>query len=141
MSLFFKILVVRISLFFSLKSPLSFQYLNKDFFNRGGCQIKFNKSITTPVKHPVSGKVLYYKPYYRSLTFFISQDCMFIDHWEGDKLRTHHSKDILKFGAMNTFQKLRYMSVFFAQFVKVMELRKNYENNTESLEAVIKSHV
>lgn len=123
MNLFFQILVVRISLFFALKSPLSFQYLNKDFFNRGGCQIKFNKSTSDPVKHSVTGKVLYHKPHYRSLTFFISQGSLFIDHWEGNTLFTYHSQELLKFKKMGTFKRLRYMSNFFAEFVKVIEVK------------------
>lgn len=117
MIIYLKILLLRLYLFRNMGFFMPIEYMNKDVFNRVGCRIKYNRSTSEPVRHPVSGKVLYHKPDYNSLTFTLSRGGMTIDHWKGNSLYTYHS---VQFSEKSFFGKLRFMTGFYAQFVKTI---------------------
>lgn len=120
MIILLQIILLRLFIFMKLKTEVEFSYLNTDFFRRVGCRIKFNRNTSQPVLHPLSGKVLYYKYDYNSLTITLFNGGMMVDHWKGDKLYTYHSVDFHSLNSASVFSKILYMSSFYAKFVETI---------------------
>lgn len=120
MFILFQITLLRLLISMKVKEDLEFSYLNTAFFRRVGCRIKFKRTVETPVLHPVSGKVLYYKVDHRSLTITLFKGGMVVDHWISDKLYTYHCSDFNSLNKSSIICKIRYMSSYYAKFVESM---------------------
>lgn len=135
MFILFQITLLRLLISMKVKEDLEFSYLNTAFFRRVGCRIKFNKTVETPVLHPVSGKVLYYKADHRSLTITLFKGGMVVDHWTSDKLYTYHCSDFHSLNKSSIIGKIRYMSSFYAKFVETMlfSIKKKAEQQLKTV--------
>lgn len=132
MIMLFQIALLRLLIAMKLKTDVEFSYLNTAFFRRVGCRIKFDRTVRTPIIHPVSGKVLYYKADYSSLTITLFKGGMVVDHWTQYKLYTYHCSDFHSLNKSGIIGKIRYMSAFYAKFVETMLLtiQKKTEQNS-----------
>jgi len=135
MFILFQITLLRLLISMKVKEDLEFSYLNTAFFRRVGCRIKFNRTVETPVLHPVSGKVLYYKADHKSLTITFFKGGMVVDHWISDKLYTYHCSDFHSLNKSSIIGKIRYMSSFYAKFVETMlfSIKKKAEQQLKTV--------
>lgn len=135
MFILFQITLLRLLILMKVKEDLEFSYLNTAFFRRVGCRIKFNRTVETPILHPVSGKVLYYKADHRSLTITLFKGGMVVDHWISDKLYTYHCSDFHSLNKSSIIGKIRYMSSFYAKFVETMlfSIKKKAEQQLKTV--------
>lgn len=135
MFILFQITLLRLLISMKVKEDLEFSYLNTAFFRRVGCRIKFNRTVETPILHPVSGKVLYYKADHRSLTITLFKGGMVVDHWISDKLYTYHCSDFHSLNKSSIIGKIRYMSSFYAKFVGTMlfSIKKKAEQQLKTV--------
>jgi len=115
MIIFFQILLMRFLVGMNIGYSLPVEYFSKDKFNRVGARIKFSKSTSEPVIHPVSGKITYYKYDYNSVTLMIFRGSMVIDHWKGNTLYTYHSS---QFSPKGFWKKLKFMTTFFCELIR-----------------------
>jgi hypothetical protein len=116
MKILFQILLLRLFLFARMGTFLPITYVSPNISNRIGCSIKFDKSVTTPYLHPVTGKILFYKPDYSSVTFTLFKGGMAIDHWQGSTLYTYHGKSN---NEKSFLKRLLAMTEFYVQLVGV----------------------
>lgn len=135
MFILFQITLLRLLISMKVKEDLEFSYLNTAFFRRVGCRIKFNRTVETPILHPVSGKVLYYKADHRSLTITLFKGGMVVDHWISDKLYTYNCSDFHSLNKSSIIGKIRYMSSFYAKFVETMlfSIKKKAEQQLKTV--------
>lgn len=115
MLLFFQILLMRFLVGMNVGYSLPIEYFSKNKFKRVGARIKFNKSRSFPVVHAVSGKVIYYKYDYNSVTIMISSSGIVVDHWKGNSLYTYHGS---QFSPKGFWKKLKFMTSFFCELIK-----------------------
>lgn len=118
MIMFFKILVLRLYLFKHTGKFLPVEYLKNANSKLFGCRIKLNKSVEEAVNHPITGKVIYYKHNYQSVTFNYFGECMFIDQWSGNTLKTFDLKLFSQFDSKNFMHKLNFMTTLFFEVMK-----------------------